>query len=256
MDSKVADDFFQFDIRVFRRAMGEVNAMMRTIFASAIRSLSDSFRSVTETTHSPPEMFGAIERRALRFSDYNEEPFEMEIAAAMDFFEGSWLSDASFMRAWTVEEFDRELAGLDAIPGRSRFARIRRDILWDYSLRPKKERELRVLAGVYCHFGRDDFRQITRRQIQLAAAGFAGEDDFASFGGEVRLLSEDQVRWALDELERRGLFTSVLYGSRRRYFAVSMNQQELAARVTALHSIRAARRALKIPAITKQESKS
>lgn len=118
---------------------------------------------------------------------------------------------------------------------------------WKKGRDQRSEREFRVYSGVVCRFDKGQtFAAIRRDDVRLGAAGFASKNDYEKFGAGHKLLTDMQIRATLDELQSRGLFTSVVYRKRHRYFSTTLSQKELADEVIRHHAERSSRKTFEI----------
>ena len=80
------------------------------------------------------------------------------------------------------------------------------------------EREIRILAGVYCGLGRKTFARVTVERIRYLSAGCANQAAFrALFGDVATIYTGHQVRKTLNDLHRLRLFAKINDGRHNYY---------------------------------------
>lgn len=98
--------------------------------------------------------------------------------------------------------------------------RIRYDLLWDMVNHEWPPMKIKVLCALYAALGAEPkgYKKITHRLLCAMASGYDGP----KAAGDAKLIPESTVRYWLDELHKRGLFTLCMHGNYRVYSICSL----------------------------------
>lgn len=104
----------------------------------------------------------------------------------------------------------------------SKQVRLRADLLWDY--RASKNdwtwREFAILCGVYAGIGRHSSQRLSFEYIGALASGYSRLQDAKQ---NVELPARHLIRYTVQALERRGLFTSLSPNRRHVYYSNNLD---------------------------------
>lgn len=123
-----------------------------------------------------------------------------------------------------AEEAEKIISTAQQVNGESALVFIGAELLWECLAGKMSYRDFTVICAVNSVLGKDGSPQLVRRSLLLArAAGFKTPNQYGKgctphFKARPKV-TEDQLRWTLDKLEKRNLFSRVQASPRNVYFS-------------------------------------